>query len=56
MCKRLQVQIDGEWKWVFARNPTRKNPITTDDKSKALDFYAKDYFERYFGNHKFRVK
>ena len=56
MTKKLQVQIEGEWRWVFARNSQYKNPLTTIDKSKALNHYAKPYFEQHFANLKFRVK
>jgi len=52
--KVLQVQIDGEWKYVFCRNPQRRNPITTKKRSKALPGKAKGYFETKYGNHKFR--
>ena len=53
--KKLQVQINSVWYWVFCRNELKQDPIITLYKSKALPSDALDYFQRHFGNHKFRL-
>lgn len=55
--KRLQVLENGEWKYVFCRNELKRNPITTDDKSKAIkgDDHSLEYFSNKFGAHEFRI-
>lgn len=49
----LQVEVDGEWKYVFSNN--EGSIKTTDNKSKALGSDAKSYFEKKFADHNFRV-
>lgn len=55
--KKLQVLIDGQWEYVFCRNELKRNPITTNEKSKAItgDNHSLTYFQRYFANLSFRV-
>ena len=55
--KRLQVLENGEWKYVFCRNELKRNPITTEDKNKAIkgDEHSLEYFSNKFGTHEFRV-
>lgn len=55
--KRLQVMENGEWKYVFCRNELKRNPITTEDKTKAIqgDEHSLAYFSSKFGSHEFRV-
>ena len=55
---KLKVLIEKEWEYVFCRNELKVNPITTKDKTKAIrgDKNSLQYFERYFGNHIFKVE
>ncbi len=53
--KKLQVKINGEWKYVFCRNPRNANPIITENRRKALGAIDLEYFQNHFGNHEFRV-
>lgn len=55
--KRLQVYLNNEWKYVFCRNERFTYPVTCKDRRKAIkgDSHSLLYFERYFGNHKFRI-
>lgn len=53
--KTLQVKLNGAWEMVFARN-TSGSIITTTDSKKALKGEdAKQYFERCFANHEFKL-
>lgn len=55
--KRLQVLLDGEWKYVFCRNELERDPITTEDKKSAIKGieHSLKYFQQHFGNHEFRI-
>ena len=52
--KKLEVMIDGEWHFVFCRNPLKALPVTTKDYRKALPDSAKDYFEKHFSELHFK--
>jgi len=54
--QKLQVLINGEWKYVFCRNPQMANPITTENKSKAIAAHKHSmaYFASKYANHKFQ--
>jgi len=52
----LQVFLNGQWEYVFCRNETRENPVTTKTRAKALPGRAIDYFQTHFGNHDFRIE
>jgi len=58
--KKLQMEVNGEWKFVFCYNE-RDGVITTDNKSKAIPKYAIDgesdleYFSNKYGNNVFRL-
>jgi len=56
MAKKLQVLINNEWKWVFCRNELKKDPITTENRLKALPGRAILYFQEKFANHQFRIQ
>ena len=51
---KLQVNVDGEWKYVFCLNNAPK-VITTDDSRTALPGDAIGYFQRKMANLEFRV-
>lgn len=55
--KRLQVLVGDEWKYVFCRNELKRDPITTEDKTKAIkgDEQSFGYFDSKFANHQFRI-
>lgn len=55
--KRLQVLVEDEWKYVFCRNELKRNPITTEDETKAIkgDEQSLDYFKTKFASHEFRI-
>lgn len=54
--KKLQVLIDGEWKYVFSRTPGLKDPVTTDSFNKAISAHEQSmaYMRHYFENHQFQ--
>lgn len=52
--KKLQVKIDGSWKYVFATNPAH-GIITTDKKEKALGARDLKHFQSKYANDEFRV-
>ena len=49
----LQVQVGDNWEFVAFHND--RSIVTTNDKRKSLDRHAKEYFERRFSEHKFRI-
>ena len=53
---RMQVKINNSWKYVFCRNALIDVPITTNDKTKAVNWHSNSiaYFTRMFGNLDFR--
>jgi len=51
---KLQVFKDGQWQYVFCRNPLT-GIVTTKDRKKALDDHALAYFKKHFGNNQFRA-
>lgn len=57
--KKLQIETESGWKWVFCHNLGRV--AMTEIKSKALPQMAiwadddLDYFRRHFGSRKFRL-
>lgn len=55
--KRLQVLLNDEWEYVFCKNELLINPIITKNKTKAIkgNENSLNYFQKYFGNHKFRI-
>lgn len=55
--KRLQVLVGDEWKYVFCRNELKRDPITTEDKTKAIkgDEHSMEYFNTKFASHEFRI-
>lgn len=52
---KLQVKINGRWKYVFCRNTTMNDPVTTHDAQKAITGDALNCFQTNFANHEFRV-
>ena len=52
----LQVFLNGQWRYVFCRNERQRDPVTTDDKKKALGADAMEYFQGKYGNHEFRLE
>ena len=55
MTKRLQVLLNDEWQYVFCRNELFQDPITTKNKSKAVDRHGLNYFISKYANHNFQV-
>jgi hypothetical protein len=57
MRKTLQVLINGSWEYVFCRNPLKRNPITTKDKTKAIhgDDHSLEYFTNHFSEYTFKI-
>ncbi len=59
--KRLQVRLNGEWKYVFCRESSLSVPVITEHKEKALREKFGDgkrsleYFENHFGHLEFRL-
>lgn len=51
----LQVLLAGQWRYVFCRNVSRRDPVTTHDRAKALGADALGYFRRHFSGHAFRL-
>jgi hypothetical protein len=57
MRKTLQVLINDTWEYVFCRNPLKRDPIITKDKTKAIhgDEQSLEYFTKSFSEHNFRI-
>lgn len=52
---KLQVLIDGSWKYVFCYNGETSNIITTDDAEKAITGeHGLKFFQNKYANHDFR--
>ena len=54
--KKLQVLIDNKWEYVFCRNVRIATPITTENKSEAINAHQHSfaYFTRFFPEFKFQ--
>lgn len=48
----LQVQVDGEWRYVFCQSGGKV--VSTTDRSKALPGLDLSFFQRYFMSYTFR--
>jgi len=54
--KRIQVKIDGQWKYLFCYCVNQGNKlITTDNRQKALKYYDLEYFQSHYANDEFRL-
>lgn len=52
---KLQVLIDGSWKYVFCYNGETNRIVTTDDSEKSIiGRHGLNFFEKKYADHQFR--
>lgn len=53
---KMQVKINNIWQFVFCHNSLCSEPITTDNKDKAIAWHSNSigYFTRKYANLEFR--